>query len=260
MKAFFRKLALLGLLPSLLVGTTWLTNVNSACGQYDYEEGEWYGDYEDEWYDPTDWLDNNNYEFDDAFGYGFGGNYYDHAWNDNESAVYDDLYDNEPYWDDAYSYDRPYVNDSPGPYGYDGPYDYDAPHRYDRPYGYDAPYAFDGYDYYDYPYDDDSFTDDYAYDYRYDDEPFWDDFDEGYDYYTGFDEEAIDEQDYPYYDSEGLGDIDDDPYDTPGYDFMDFDDNEFGDYDDYHAENYYTNDWYTDDWYDDGGTFYNWYD
>lgn len=57
-----------------------------VLAQYDFEENEWYGEYEDEWYDPTDWFDGNNYEFDDSWGY-YDGSYYD-----------DDYYDDDWYY------------------------------------------------------------------------------------------------------------------------------------------------------------------
>ncbi len=61
---------------------------------------------EDEWYDPSDWFDGNNYEYDDASGR--GADDYDYDWGYSGYPAYSSGTPDYAtrYWRDTYDYDR----------------------------------------------------------------------------------------------------------------------------------------------------------
>ncbi len=91
---------------------------DSGTMDYGRDYGDDYGSQryanEDEWYDPSDWFDGNNQEYDDSFGT------YDYGDDDNYYA-YDDYYGSDSYDDDYSVYG--YTDPSEG-YGYNDDYDY----------------------------------------------------------------------------------------------------------------------------------------
>lgn len=116
-------------LTSILVGASLLT-LTPAFAQVN----------EDEWYDPSDWFDANNYEYDDTLGLDYS--YWD-----------DELVDDEFDWTlDGYDYDYEYEWDD-DLYGYD----------YDDNYGYDYDDEW-GYNDEDWGLDDDWNEDEWGYD------------------------------------------------------------------------------------------------
>lgn len=107
------------------------TQVNAQYGSpYNYAEEFEDGDYrqyfeEEEWYDPSDWFDGDNYEVNDDYyedAYGFNtdtGDYYGdwYEWGYGDDYVGNPYYANRPYYGSDYPY---YGNEY---YEYD--YDYD---------------------------------------------------------------------------------------------------------------------------------------
>jgi len=114
---------------------------------YEWEAGE--GIHEEEWYDPTDWFDDDdggnrvdyeydysNYYGDDDWDYDYGYDYdYDYDDQVGYDWGYDDEYEfeNQAYWDDDIGYDYDYEDD----YGFDDEADWyeNEPYARDEPRG-----------------------------------------------------------------------------------------------------------------------------
>lgn len=104
--------------------------VGIATAQEEMDDMEWdptWGYHEEEWYDPSDWLDvDAGVEYEDTWGWGYDANY----WDEDDYYV-EDMYEDEWYdydatwggydedewglgWDDNY-----YMNDREYDYSYD---------------------------------------------------------------------------------------------------------------------------------------------
>ena len=133
-------------------GFTLLVLPPTAIADEWWERSPYYN--EDEWYDPTDWLDGNNYEFDqeayenysaglnDATSYDYG---YDHE--DDRSYTNDWFYD---YYDDGYASYHDFDDDGTYDYFYRY-YDYDDDGTYDAYFAYtdtNDDGIYDDFDYY----------------------------------------------------------------------------------------------------------------
>lgn len=175
--------------------------------------------YEDDaWYDVSEWFDGNDYNpTEESVGV-----WDNETWDANSETGVD--FDSD--WDyqtsdyDTYDYDDPYTYDTEDYYTdnsyYDYNYDYDDPYVYDSgdyydavtdtnssDYDYDDPYTYDSGDYY-------ADASDYSYGYGYNslydsDDWFYDYYDDGYTYYSDFDNDGLYDYNYRYYDWDNDG-------------------------------------------------------
>jgi len=174
----------------------WLLGSGATLRADEWETNTPY--YEDDaWYDATEWFDGNDYSPTDESVGVWDNETYDLT---SETGVDgDNDWDNSLYGDNDYDYGYSDYGDEYSDYGYD--YDYDG-----SPEAYGA-YADDDY-WYDYDYDDpyvddseDFVNDIYGYDGLYDsDDWFYDYYDDGYSYYSDFNNDGLYDYNYRYFD------------------------------------------------------------